>query len=104
MALIPAILANAADLYAFTSFTFESPTTGRTGPTLSQILSYYASSKGNPSWAQNSAYLNMTTQGIQRWTVPATRIIRATARSGGQIRFSPRTLNTTVRSAATVLS
>jgi alpha-tubulin suppressor-like RCC1 family protein len=56
-----------AELYSFTSFTFTpASATGRFGPTLSQCRTAYASQ----SWVQNSLYFNMTTQGIQRWTVP----------------------------------
>jgi hypothetical protein len=54
-------------LYAFTSHTFTNATaTGRNGPTLANIQTAYSSQ----SWASNTSYLNMTTQGIQRWTVP----------------------------------
>jgi hypothetical protein len=57
-------------LYAFKLLTFTNAgVTGRNGPTLSQIQSAYSST----SWTQNTSYLNMTTQGIQRWTVPETR-------------------------------
>lgn len=56
-------------LYTFTSFTFTNATaTGRNGPTLSQVQSAYSAT----SWTQNTSYLNMTTQGIQLWTVPQT--------------------------------
>lgn len=79
MALLPSVLSQAAsDLYTFTTFTFGTPTSGRTGPTLSQIQTMY-SGRGQP-WTQNTAYLNMTTQGIQRWTVPATATYRIEAK------------------------
>jgi len=72
-------------LYAFTSHTFTNATvTGRTGPTLAQCRAAYSSQ----SWAQNNAYFNMTNQGIQEWTVPATgtyRIEAAGAKGGGSI-------------------
>ena len=56
-------------LYGFTAHTFTNAgATGRTGPIISQVRSAYSTA----SWAQNSTYLNMTTQGIQEWTVPAT--------------------------------
>ena len=56
-------------LYIFKSFTFtNSDATGQNGPTLSQIQTAYSTT----SWTQNTSYLNMTTQGIQRWTVPET--------------------------------
>lgn len=65
-------------LYAFTSATFTNGgASSRTGPTLAQARS----GVGNPSWA--STYLNMTTQGIQVWTVPATATYRIRA-AGGQ--------------------
>lgn len=56
-------------LYSFSSHTFT--TAGRslaTGPSLAEIQSAYSSA----SWAQNSSYLNMTTNGYQKWTVPVT--------------------------------
>ena len=58
-------------LYNFSAFTFTNAgATGRTGPTLSQARSAYSSA----TWAQDTTnlYLNMTTQGIQLWKVPAT--------------------------------
>jgi hypothetical protein len=56
--------------YSFSSHTFTNAgATGRSGPTLSQIQSAYSSA----SWTQNTLHLDMTTQGIQLWTVPATR-------------------------------
>jgi hypothetical protein len=56
-------------LYTFSAFTFTNAgVTGRTGPILSQCVSAYSSA----SWASNTSYFNMTTQGIQLWTVPAT--------------------------------
>jgi hypothetical protein len=55
-------------LYSFTSHTFTNAgQTGRLGPTLSQLTSAYT-----PSWTDNTNYLNVTTQGIQEWTVPQT--------------------------------
>ena len=56
-------------LYSFTTHTFTNAgATGRTGPIISQVRSSYSSA----TWAQNASYLNMTTQGIQEWTVPET--------------------------------
>ena len=56
-------------LYSFTTHTFTNAgATGRTGPILSQVQTAYST----VSWAQNNSYLNMVTQGIQEWTVPAT--------------------------------
>jgi hypothetical protein len=57
----------APELYAFTTATFTTGgATGRNGPTVTQARS----GVGNPSWA--ASYLNMTTAGIQDWTVPKT--------------------------------
>jgi hypothetical protein len=58
-------------LYTFSSHTFTNASaTGRFGPTLSQCRSTYSSA----TWAQDTTNnnLNMTTQGIQLWKVPAT--------------------------------
>jgi prepilin-type N-terminal cleavage/methylation domain-containing protein len=75
-------VAYTANLYAFTTHTFTSAVvSGRYGPTLAQIQSAYSSQ----SWASNTANLNMTTQGIQKWTIPETatyRIIAAGAAGG----------------------
>jgi hypothetical protein len=58
-----------SSLYSFTNHTFTNAgATGRTGPIISQVRSAYSAA----SWAQNASYLNMTMQGIQEWTVPAT--------------------------------
>ena len=67
-------------LYSFTSATFTpGGATGRLGPNIAQARS----GVGNPTWAPT--YLNMTTQGIQQWTVPSNgtyRITTAGARGG----------------------
>ena len=68
-------------LYEFDSHTFTNcGITGRTGPTLANCTSTYSST----SWASNTDYFNMTTQGIQEWTVPKTGIysIEAIGASG----------------------
>lgn len=58
---------NEPDLFFFTAHTFTNATaTGRSGPTLAQIRTAYSSQ----SWVNNTSYLNMSTQGIQIWTVP----------------------------------
>jgi hypothetical protein len=77
MALLPSVLTKgSSELYPFTSFTFTTAgVQGQNGPTLSIVQSAYSAT----SWTQNTAYLNMTTQGIQRWTVPATGIYTITA-------------------------
>jgi hypothetical protein len=65
------------------SLTFTNATaSNNTGPTLSQIRNSYSNSG---SWVQNSNNLNMTTQGIQIWTVPTTNKYKITVAgaSGG---------------------
>ena len=58
--------------YSYTgTLTFTNATaTGRNGPILSQCRTAYSSFG---SWINNTNFFNMTTQGIQRWTVPFTR-------------------------------
>lgn len=79
-------------LYAFTSHTFTTAgVTGRTGPTLAQCRSAYSSA----SWAQDATnnWLNMTTQGIQLWKVPASgtyKILCAGAAGGDPNSFGGR--------------
>lgn len=56
-------------LYDFTTFTFTNAgATGKDGPTLANCQSSYSAT----SWTQNVSYFNMTTQGVQLWTVPET--------------------------------
>ena len=56
-------------LYVFESHTFTNcGATGRNGPTLANCTSTYSST----SWASTTGFFNMTTQGIQEWTVPKT--------------------------------
>lgn len=60
----------AAGLYVFTSHTFTNvSTTGRTGPTLPTCVAAYQATQ---PWVTNTAFFNMTVQGIQLWTVPQT--------------------------------
>lgn len=60
-------------LYTFTTFTFTNATiTGISGPTLVQIRAAYSAT----SWTQTTAFLNMSVQGIQIWTVPRTGTYR----------------------------
>jgi hypothetical protein len=62
-------------LYTFTGFTFDNAgATGRTGPTLTACRTRYATTAPSATWAQDTTnkYLDMTTNGIQLWTVPAT--------------------------------
>lgn len=68
-------------LFDFSTFTFTTAgVTGRTGPTLANCQTAYA---GQP-WLTN--YFSMTTQGYQRWTVPATGkyIIQASGSRAGK--------------------
>ncbi len=59
----------AGGLYPFTTFTFTNAgKQGAFGPILSECRSAYVAQ----SWTQNSSFFNMTTQGIQQWTVPRT--------------------------------
>lgn len=69
-------------IYEFSSFTFTNAgVVGSSGPSLAQIRSAYSGT----AWTQNSAYLNMTTNGYQEWTVPATGsyTIEARGAAGG---------------------
>jgi hypothetical protein len=71
-------------LYTFTTATFTSGgQNGNTGPILSQARSGVSGTPSPSTWT--STYLNMSTQGIQLWTVPstATYTIRVMGGSGG---------------------
>lgn len=58
-------------LYPFTTQTFTNAgVTGRYGPVLTQCQTAYTAS----SWTATGLYFNMTTQGYQLWTVPATGV------------------------------
>jgi hypothetical protein len=74
-------------LYPFNAFTFTTcGATGYTGPNLGTCQSAYSSQ----SWASNTSYLNMSSQGIQKWTVPKTgtyRIVAAGA-AGGTLNYN----------------
>ena len=77
-------------LYTFTAFTFDNAgATGRTGPDLSACRTRYATTAPTATWAQDTTnkYLDMSTNGIQLWTVPATGTytIRAVGAAGGTI-------------------
>lgn len=57
-------------LYPFTSITFTNAgATGSNGPSLASCVAAYSPTN---SWVTNTSYFNMTVNGIQRWTVPAT--------------------------------
>ena len=72
----------AAELYAFTSFTFTPGVAlGYLGPTLANLLNSSPSySTTTYPWLSNTTYFNVVTQGIQQWQVPATGTYRLTAR------------------------
>ena len=65
-------VATSGALYTYSGTLTFTPAgaTGQNGPTLSQCTTAYSSFG---AWVNNTAYFNMTTQGIQRWTVPDTR-------------------------------
>lgn len=63
----------------FSSFTFTTGgKTGRTGPTLVQLLDSYDTT--TYSWLTDTEKFNMLTNGIQLWTVPATGTYRIEAK------------------------
>jgi hypothetical protein len=86
------LTSSASGLYAFSSHTFTNASvTGRSGPTLSQCRTAYS----GVSWTQDTTnnWLNMTTQGIQLWKVPATgsyQIVCAGAAGGDVNSFGGR--------------
>jgi hypothetical protein len=62
-------------LYTFTSHDFTTcGTSGRTGPSLGTCQGSYST-----IWDSDTSYFNMTVNGIQRWTVPATASYRIVA-------------------------
>lgn len=91
---------NTGPLYTFVSHTFTNAgATGRNGPTLSQCKTAYSST----TWASNTSYFNVSTQGIQVWTVPATgnyNITVAGAASGWNYNGTGNGVTTIVRSVS----
>jgi len=74
-------------LYSFTTHTFTNAgATGRTGPTLTQLQNTYSSA----SWASDTNNLDVTSTGIQLWTVPKTGSYRIEAwgAAGGETHSS----------------
>jgi len=70
-----------AELYDFNSHTFTTAGKyGHIGPTITELLSAYS-----PSWTDNTNYLNVTSTGIQKWTVPITGTYTITARGSGSV-------------------
>ena len=66
-------------LYPFTSHTFTNAGVyGRDGPTLSELRTAYS-----PTWTDYTSNLNVTTQGIQEWTVPKTGSYTIEAKGAG---------------------
>lgn len=75
----------ASALFAFTTHTFTAAgSTNHTGPTLTQLRSAYS-----PSWTDNSNFLNVVTQGIQKWTVPDDGTYEITAAGGAGYNNGP---------------
>jgi len=67
----------AGPLYNFTTHTFTTAgKTGPTGPTLTEVRASYST-----TW--DETYLNMTSQGVQLWTVPETKNYYIDARGAG---------------------
>ncbi len=74
-------IAGVASLYDFISHTFTTAGKyGRFGPTLTELRSAYS-----PSWTDNTIYFNVTSTGIQKWTVPETGTYTITARGSGSV-------------------
>jgi len=77
------VAAPISGLYAFTSHNFTTGgQTGREGGDLNDFTTAYAAQ----TWAQDTAYFNVQTDGFQRWTVPDTAsydFIVAGAQGGG---------------------
>ncbi len=68
--------------YTFTTATFNTGgATGQYGPTISQARTGLTGTPAPSTWS--GTYLNMTTQGIMQWTVPATASYTFTLVGGG---------------------
>jgi hypothetical protein len=73
----------APSLYTFTTATFNTGgANGRYGPTLSQARSGLAGTPAPSTWY--STYLDMSTQGISKWTVPVTGSYTITAKGSSE--------------------
>tara|TARA_R110001592_G_scaffold98805_1_gene281850 strand:- start:118 stop:1098 length:981 start_codon:yes stop_codon:yes gene_type:complete len=82
-----------SELYAFTSHTFTNAgATGRYGPTLSDLTT--GSDAYSPDWTDSTNNLNVTTQGIQEWTVPQTGSYTIKAAGAAGAGAHPSYLNT----------
>lgn len=79
-------------LYTFTAFTFTNAgAVGNNGPTLTNCTTTYDTTAN--TWINDTAYFNVSTKGIQLWTVPETgnyRITAAGASGGNNNVASPR--------------
>jgi hypothetical protein len=78
------VVGDVSALYDFNTFTFTNATAiGNNGPYLANCLSSYDTT--TYPWLNNTAYFNMTTRGVQLWTVPVSGNYRITAAgaSGG---------------------
>lgn len=74
-------LVYSTSLYVFSSFTFTNcGAIGKNGPAVSACRTTYAT-----SWASNSLYLDMTTNGYQLWTAPQTTNYTIICAGAGQI-------------------
>jgi hypothetical protein len=77
-------------LYKFISHTFTTAgKSGKDGPTLDEVRKAYS----EISWAQNSEYLNIITQGIQEWKVPVSGSYTIRAVGAGVPNNSSYTIN-----------
>jgi hypothetical protein len=79
------------NLYTFTTFTFTNAgATGNNGPTLANCLASYNTTTF--SWLSNTSYFNVSTRGVQQWTIPSNgtyEITAAGAAGGDNIQASP---------------
>ena len=66
-----AVSTTAAELYAFSSVTFNGNASGSNGPSLSTIKSNLSGPSASGSWKDNTAYLT-SNSGRALWTVPST--------------------------------
>ena len=77
--LVPVVV-ESVNLYNFTSATFTpGGATGQNGPIISQARSRLSGTPDPSNWNTNTSFFNMSTQGIQLWTVPATGTYTITA-------------------------
>jgi hypothetical protein len=71
--------------YAFSNFTFTNAgASGPSGPTFTQTSNYYKTYSNAASWITQSSNFNMTSNGIQQWSVPITGTYTFTVAGAGQ--------------------